>query len=332
MKLLFACLVVSLPLADAAAQRAAPDLFAASRLARAEGRYRMLRCQFRADEPTLPDHHEAGEKPAVAAYQRTANVPAGFWVWQRPYWFVFRDGPDSAALQRQWGPEAACGPPDVPAPGDHGSAWATMEEDAANEWLLLEYSPPVRATSLEVHETFKPGAVRSVAILLPDGEELELWRAKDQAVPNDPGRILQIDLPVGFEVERVKLYFASEVAPGWNEIDAVGIKDDKGKMHWAERADASSTYADAEAQRGGNQAFPGAWQQIAFQPIAIQPLAIQLPRVVLQAPEVGEIQLPRIQWQAADGDEKKQLRERIAELEALVKRLRAELEQAKAKR
>src|SRR5262245_6806840 len=140
MKLLFACLVVSFATVDVAAQRACPDLFAASRLARADGRHGMLRCQFRADEPTLPDHHEAGEKPAVEVYQRARNVPAGFWVWQRPYWFVFRDGPGTVLIPRQWGPEVACGPPDVPAPGDSPSAWATKDTDAANEWLLLEYA------------------------------------------------------------------------------------------------------------------------------------------------------------------------------------------------
>jgi hypothetical protein len=291
----------------------------------------MLRCQFRADEPTLPDHHEAGEKPAVAVYQKARNVPAGFWVWQRPYWFVFRDGPESAAQQRPWGPETACGPPDVQAPGDSALAWAMKDEDAADEWLLLEYGAPVRVTSLEVHETFNPGAVRAIAILLPNGEELELWRAKDNAAPENPGRILQIDVPVGFEVERVKLYFASEAVRGWNEIDAVGIKDDKGKVHWAKSADASSSYADSQAPAGG-QVFIGGWQPMAVQ--FIQPINIELPRVVVQAQEVnvGAFQLPPIQLQPADDDEKKQLRERVAELEAIVKQLKAELEQAKAKR
>jgi hypothetical protein len=42
---------------------------------------------------------------------------------------------------------------------------------------------------------------------------------------------------------RVKLYIESTRVPGWNEIDAVGVKDDQGKLHWAVAADASTTFA-----------------------------------------------------------------------------------------
>ena len=31
--------------------------------------------------------------------------------------------------------------------------------------------------------------------------------------------------------------------PGWNEIDAVGVLDEAGKMHWPISASASSNYA-----------------------------------------------------------------------------------------
>ena len=108
---------------------------------------------------------------------------------------------------------------------------ATDAEDKKDEWLLLEYANPVRVTSVEVHENFNPGAVAAIAILTPQGEEIELWRNREVKATEEKGRILQVDLPVGFEVERVKLYLASDAVPGWNEIDAVGLRDDKGKLH-----------------------------------------------------------------------------------------------------
>jgi len=40
----------------------------------------------------------------------------------------------------------------------------------------------------------------------------------------------------------VKLALASAAVPGWNEIDAVGILDSQGKVHWAKAATGSSSY------------------------------------------------------------------------------------------
>ena len=283
------CLLLPAP----RAQKAAPDHFAASRNARADGRFGMLLRQFKADEPALPEHHEAGWKAATGLYQGERQVPEGFWVWQRPYWFVFRDGPERPPQQRQWGPEAACGAPDTPQPGDHGSAWAAKEQDDRGEWLLLEYAQPVRATALLVHENFNPGALAAVAILTPQGEQLELWRNREVKAVAEPGRVLTIDLPLGFEVERLMLTFASESVAGWNEIDAVGLRDDKGQVHWASRAEASSTFADVAPQVAGRGALRGLVMrnlqlqpQIQLQAKALQGLQVQLQGVQPQAFQV----------------------------------------------
>lgn len=335
-------LVALLPALALVAQKPNPDLFAASRQARANGRFGMLLRQFRADEPALGEHHEAGARPATAAYQGARDVPAGFWVWQRPYWFVFRDGAARQPEKRRWGTEAACGAPDTPASGDQDTAWATREEDAKDEWLLLEYATPVRVTAIEVHENFNPGAVVAVAILTPQGEELELWRNQEVKAPPEAARILQIDIPLGFEVERVKLTLASEAIRGWNEIDAVGLRDDKGKVHWASRATASSTYADAVAPAvpvaAGVPVLVGG-ERVEFAPLPVAELQVARlarPRVVLQAPPLqvwpraGALEPLQLAWPPADGAEKEQLQKRVAELEAKVKELEAELARAKA--
>src|SRR5262249_20892308 len=46
---------------------------------------------------------------------------------------------------------------------------------------------------------------------------------------------------------RIKVYIESTKVPGWNEIDAVGLVDAKGKTFWAICAEASSTYAEQTA-------------------------------------------------------------------------------------
>src|SRR5262249_35335331 len=141
--------------------RSVEDLFAASRIARRNGHAMLLR-QFRAEEPERASPFDAGRRPACAVYQRERDIPAGYWLWVRPFWFVFRAGPRDTPAPRSWSPEQACGEPNTPTPGDCSTAWATREEDRANEWLLLEYSKPIQGTALEIHETYHPGAVAAV--------------------------------------------------------------------------------------------------------------------------------------------------------------------------
>ena len=310
----------------AVAQKSAPDLFAAGKAARADGRFHMLLRQFRADEPALPERHEAGAKPAVAEYQGQKDLPAGHWVWAKPYWFLFRDGPDAPPQNRQWGPEQACGAPDTHEAADRATAWAAQEQDTAGEWLLLEYATPVRVVRIDVHETWCPGALAALAILTPQGEEIELWRHAEPKAPAEPGRVLQLEVPVGFVVERVLLRFASEKVPGWNEIDAVGLLDDKGKQHWATRAEASSTYAAKTEQQalGGALLVAPAGGGLLLAPVAVdaQP-AVELPRErIVVSPERDAPDVPA-------AAEITQLRARIAELQAQVQRLEAELRRAR---
>ena len=316
------------------AQGRSPKLFTEHQAARADGRFGMLLRQFRAVESELAEHHEAGWKGATPAYQDAGDIPAGHWVWRKPFWFVFRDGPDYQPQQRNWGPEAMCGEPDTAQPGDDVNAWASLAENAKGEWVLLEYAAPVRATAIDIHETFNPGAVAAIAIFTPDGREVELWSSRGNQAVAAKARVLQINLPVGFDVERVKLYLACDQVKGWNEIDAVGLRDDKGKVHWAARATASTTYADQVAGAGAR----GVAGQQGVMPFVARGVRIQvaLPRVVVQAPALKLIELPAFQPRQFKGvvplagdAEKQQLRARIAELEAVIERLEAELAAAK---
>src|SRR5262249_21345524 len=68
---------------------------------------------------------------------------------------------------------------------------------------------------------------------------------KDPSAGKDIG-VSVLPVKNAFKTARIKIYIDSKNVPGWNEIDAVGLKDDKGKMFWAVAAAASSTYAQQE--------------------------------------------------------------------------------------
>ncbi len=153
-------------------------------------------------------------------------------------------GPGYPTTGRGWGPEQATGEPDTKLPGDQVTAWASYSTDTQDEWLQLTYKDPVLATAVLVYETYNPGAVTKVTAV--DGEnETILWEGKDPVVIDKDGRgIADIAVTPDMPVKTIKIYLASKAIFGWNEIDAVGLGDADGNIHWAETATASSTFAE----------------------------------------------------------------------------------------
>jgi hypothetical protein len=177
------------------------------------------------------------------AYAGHADLPRGHWVWAAPHWYIWRDRAAAPKARRNWGPEQAVGPPDAwPNAGDIVTAWASLAEDAQDEWLLLEYPEPVSPTAVVVYATFNPGALVRVTVFDPDGEEVEVWKGKDPIPAGAFKGISVIPFRVPFKTNRVKLYLASTEVPGWNEVDAVGLRAGN-RTHWASAVEASSTYA-----------------------------------------------------------------------------------------
>ena len=102
---------------------------------------------------------------------------------------------------------------------------------------------PIRAKEIVVHEMYNPGAVTRVTAFKLDGTEVEVWKGKDPSAGKDIGTS-KLPFKGDFLTNRIKLHIESTKVPGWNEIDAVGLTDAKGKTFWAVAAEASSTYAE----------------------------------------------------------------------------------------
>ncbi len=151
--------------------------------------------------------------------------------------------------KRHWEPEQATGAPDTHQAGDIPTAWASLTPDNQAEWLLLTYAAPIKPMAIHVYETYNPGALARVTVFGPDRQEMEVWKGKDPSEPGSGMGISKIPLDqakVTFPITRVKLYLDSPSVRGWNEIDAVGLMDHSGKLHWATKAEASSTYAQRQ--------------------------------------------------------------------------------------
>lgn len=227
--------------ATATAEARAQELY---KRAQADGKYRMLLRQIKVEKDVdkYTRFKDLGYRDR-RSYGDYENLPAGWWVYVAPYWFIWRDNANVERQKRGWGPEQATGEPDTLMAGDIVTAWASASPDGQKEWLMLEYEDFIQPTAVLVHETFNPGALYRVTAFDANGEEVEVWSGTDPTPATADKGVSEIPVKTDFKTNRIKLYLDSPAVPGWNEIDAVGLRDKAKKVHWAVAADASSTYA-----------------------------------------------------------------------------------------
>jgi len=219
--------------------------------AEVDGKYRNLLAVISVpqDRDTYTEFSDYGfsNTPAWGGY---SGLPPAYWVYVAPHWYLWKDqgavSPVAAVTsgRRSWGPEQATGEPDTDGPGDLVTAWASRTQDEQDEWLELEYDQAFKPTGVIVHETLSPGALTRITMFQSNSEEADAWRGSDPTPWTAEHGVSLIPVSVAFETKKIRIYLASKDVPGWNELDAVGLIDSRGKTHWAIHATASSTYAE----------------------------------------------------------------------------------------
>ena len=176
------------------------------------------------------------------------------------------------------------------------TAWASRTQDGMDEWLELEYAKEVELAAVIIHETYNPGAVYKITAYSKTKMEAELWKGKD---PTDTGAargVSEIKIKQRFKTKRIRIHINSTKVKGWNEIDAVGIKDSKGNVQWAIHARASSSYASNDQPDNGLQIANRKPDKAAKLKAEIEKMR-QLEAVFLQQVRALEAQLKAIQQQ-----------------------------------
>jgi hypothetical protein len=157
-----------------------------------------------------------------------------------------------------WQVEQVLGKPDTKGQGDIPTAWASATRDnSEGEWLEVGYSWFVKPKSIEIHETFNPGAVTKVTMFDWRGREQVVWEGTANVAGRQSPTVNTIPVSNTFLTRRIKLYIDSPAVPGWNEIDAVGINDHKGRKYWAFSATASSCYDEIYRGVGSENSISG---------------------------------------------------------------------------
>ena len=145
------------------------------------------------------------------------NDPNGEWAISATASSSYND----AKGTENWSANQATGAPNVEKYADDGHAWTSKTPDSGIEWLDLKYPKPVHATEVRVRESFGSGAVIKIEVFDEQGAAHAVWQGND---PTTDLNYLMVKFPkTTFKTDRVKVTLATNVVPGWNEIDAVQL-------------------------------------------------------------------------------------------------------------
>jgi len=146
--------------------------------------------------------------------KRDAN---GQWASQATASSTYNDAQGAAGFSAN----QATGAPNVDSYGDNGAAWTSKTPDGGIEWLDLKYPKPVHATEVRIRESCGSGAAIKIEVYDEQGGGHAVWQGTD---PTTELNYLMVKFPkTTFKTDRVKITLATNVVPGWNEIDAVQL-------------------------------------------------------------------------------------------------------------
>nr|HEV7953069.1 hypothetical protein [Candidatus Acidoferrales bacterium] len=145
------------------------------------------------------------------------NDPNGEWAILATASSSYND----AQGQAPWSPNQATGLPNVEKYGDDGKAWTSKTPDSGIEWLDLKYPKAVHATEARIRESCGSGAVIKVELFDESGNAHVVWAGNDPATGLN---YLMVKFPkTAFKSDHMKITLATNVIPGWNEIDAAQL-------------------------------------------------------------------------------------------------------------
>ncbi len=145
------------------------------------------------------------------------NDPKGQWAIQATASSTYND----AQGMSPWSANQATGAPNVDKYADDGKAWTSKTPDGGIEWLDLKFPKPVHAEEIRVRESCGSGATIKIEVFDEQGGAHTVWAGND---PTTELNYLMVKFPkTAYKTDRVKVTLATNVVPGWDEIDAVQL-------------------------------------------------------------------------------------------------------------
>lgn len=115
--------------------------------------------------------------------------------------------------------------------GDNPNAWSSATENSQREYLVLGFDTLQTVHTIEVYETWYPGAIDTVYLRNASTQQWEKVYAKPARTDlPEEARIFAIYLrETTYLADAIRLAINSPEVDGWNEIDAVKISGQRKK-------------------------------------------------------------------------------------------------------
>jgi hypothetical protein len=101
------------------------------------------------------------------------------------------------------------------------NAWTSKTPDAGIEWLDLTFPKPVHADEVRIPEYCGSGAITKVEVFDEQNAAHTVWAGNDPTT--DLNYLMLKFPPTTYKIARVKITLATNVVPGWNQIDALQL-------------------------------------------------------------------------------------------------------------
>jgi hypothetical protein len=123
-----------------------------------------------------------------------------------------------------WGPVQATGEPNTNGCGDISSAWASQSPSEVAA-LTVMFDTPVIPTEVNIYQTYNPGSITSIELVLEDGKRLIVPDSADPAGNTECPGVFTVDVTGQSEtpVVGVTINLDQSAIGVWNEIDAVEL-------------------------------------------------------------------------------------------------------------
>ncbi|MFD2520533.1 OmpA family protein [Emticicia soli] len=119
-------------------------------------------------------------------------------------------------------------PSKLPQTGDSKAAWSSAGADTnGDEWIKVGFERPTRIKQVSIAENYNPGAI--IRVFAYDSTDVEhLIHENTEETPKMQGRMWNIVIPqTPYAVHAIKIVMTPSRIPGFNQIDAIGISENK---------------------------------------------------------------------------------------------------------
>ena len=148
----------------------------------------------------------------------------GFALAQEIQWASKLDYAYNAFGTADWSGTQALGAPDVAVMGTLDKSAFRVKEESGFANLIVSYATPQKVSHVIIIESYLPGRVTEIALTDVNGSKYPIYKSKAGSA-TDRYRALVIAAGTEYLVEKVEVSVNTVGAPGWVQIDAIGIID-----------------------------------------------------------------------------------------------------------